>query len=328
MTTSKTIIDLRVQLNPQNHAFLKALIECTNQYTFKNKVFIHRKMVERRIIRSFSNCIVQMHDSVLARELKQVIMEETNSINQSTNLQVEIFPQYEDLEKKVQLNLQSIESVAEFVSQFVEMEMQVKQQHPDLVTAEQAWNAIFDQGFLSNTVITARRCGFLEELQKTTNRRNHDRLDAPVINFHESATPSPNANLFHRIFDEKANAAQPVASSPAPAATLSIQMQDDLDEEYIDKTIIDLRENNKSNSFIINNLHCMANFHTIDSTEVERFAGILRTLRTGIYSHVHFIVGEEFDQWVKAYESRKSLGGNTASFSYPKNDGPFEKPAA
>lgn len=328
MATSKTIIDLRVQLNPQNHAFLKTLTECTNQYTFENKIFIHREMVESRIIPYFSNCIFQMHDSVLARGLEHIIMEETNSMNQSTILQVEIFPQYEDLEKKVQLNLQSIESLAEFVSRFVEMEMQVKQQHPDLVTAEQAWNAIFDQGFLSNTVITARRCGFLEELQKTTNRRNHDRLDAPVINFHESVTPSPNANLFHRIFDEKANAAQPAPSSPAPATTLSIQMQEDPDEEYNDKTVIDLRENNKRNSIIINNLHYMANFHTIDSTEVERFAGILRTLQTGIYSDVHFIVGEEFDQWVKAYESWKSLGGNTASFSYPKNDGPFERPAA
>lgn len=98
--------------------------------------------------------------------------------------------------------------------------------------------------------------------------------------------------------------------------------EDNEDNEYNDKTIIDLRENTKSNRNIIHTLQFLTQHsnvtHPISPYPQEQIEAIRITLQTGIYSHCHFLITEEFDLWKQAYDSIKNLKGNTASFSYPK----------
>ena len=82
------------------------------------------------------------------------------------------------------------------------------------------------------------------------------------------------------------------------------------------KQIIDLRDDNLFCTAVIKHLNALVDSITNDFKNLNLEEVIKEVICSGVYSTIHFIVPEEFDLWVKVYNSIDKSVANIASFSY------------
>lgn len=281
---TKRIIDLRNGVTVNNLTFNKLLLKHCVIDSYMNELqLVNLDSFKESLIRDFKDSVVYMEDSNIAHRIKDFAMQKNLGLQYSI-IDVKIFKDNKLL--RIAKDVRTLNHENALLLFGISSSLNYNHINP----SETITSLTDFKNYIENTY-----CGehwfmlnnpfsnyFQKCLEAITDDSNRDTiLTIEIVNTIFDAKPKTNKNAI------KTN-----------------------------KQIIDLRDDNLFCTAVIKHLNALVDSTTNDFKNLNLEEVIKEVICSGVYSTIHFIVSEEFDLWVKAYNSIDKSVTNIASFSY------------